>query len=146
MVRRCNCTPNRSATCSAIWAPSRCRRGQSPRSLARASPGHDARAARRGARHPRLLERRRHQIDRCSRIALCGSSFGHRHSLDQTSLQHLVFHLHLVGGQKETFDELNCAEFPGETLAVREVFGLDRVRLQRTGHGNPGRPSFLVIE
>ena len=57
-----------------------------------------------------------------------------------------MFHLHLVGGQKETFDELNCAEFPGETLAVREVFGLDRVRLQRTGHGNPGRPSFLVIE
>ncbi|OBF81053.1 crotonobetainyl-CoA--carnitine CoA-transferase [Mycobacterium sp. 852002-51163_SCH5372311] len=53
---------------------------------------------------------------------------------------------HLTKGSVIGFDELNCAEFPGETLAVREVFGLDRVRLQRTGHGNPGLPSFLVIE
>jgi hypothetical protein len=44
------------------------------------------------------------------------------------------------------FDELNSPEFPGETLAVREVFGLDRARLQRTRHGNPDLPSFLVIE
>jgi hypothetical protein len=44
------------------------------------------------------------------------------------------------------FDELNSPEHPGETLALREVFGLDRIRLQRTGHGNPGPPSFLVIE
>jgi hypothetical protein len=53
---------------------------------------------------------------------------------------------HVTKGSVIGFDELNCAEFPGETLAVREVFGLDRVRLQRTGHGNPGLPSFLVIE
>jgi|SRR5579884_204901 hypothetical protein len=53
---------------------------------------------------------------------------------------------HVTKGSVIGFDELNCAEFPGETIAVREVFGLDRVRLQRTGHGNPGLPSFLVIE
>jgi hypothetical protein len=53
---------------------------------------------------------------------------------------------HVTKGSVIGFDELNSPEFPGETLAVQEVFGLDRVRLQRTGHGNPGLPSFLVIE
>ncbi|WP_293044758.1 hypothetical protein [Mycobacterium sp.] len=53
---------------------------------------------------------------------------------------------HVTKGTVIGFDELNCGEFPGETLAVQEVFGLDQVRLQRTGHGNPGLPSFLVIE
>lgn len=53
---------------------------------------------------------------------------------------------HLTKGSVIGFDELNSPEFPGETLAVAEVFGLDRVRLQRTGHSSPGLPSFLVIE
>jgi hypothetical protein len=52
-------------------------------------------------RHPRLIERGRHQIERCPRITVCCSGFGHRHTLDQTRSQHLVLHLHLVGGQKE---------------------------------------------
>lgn len=53
---------------------------------------------------------------------------------------------HVTKGSVIGFDELNSPEFPGETLAVREVFGLDRVRLQRTGHRNPGLPSFFVID
>lgn len=53
---------------------------------------------------------------------------------------------HLTKGSVLGFDELNSPEFPGETLAVREVFGLAQVALQRTGHGNPGLPSFLVID
>lgn len=44
------------------------------------------------------------------------------------------------------FDELNCADFPGETLAVKEVLGLDRYALQRLPHIGPGMPSFLVID
>ncbi len=53
---------------------------------------------------------------------------------------------HFTKGSIIGFDELNSPEFPGETLAVSEVFGLDQVRLQRTGQGNPGLPSFLVVE
>ena len=41
------------------------------------------------------------------------------------------------------FDELNCAEFPGETLALREVLGLSAHALRR----DPNTPlaSYLVI-
>jgi hypothetical protein len=53
---------------------------------------------------------------------------------------------HVMKGSVIGFDELNSPEHPGETLAVREVFGLDRICLQRTGHANPGLPSFLVID
>lgn len=53
---------------------------------------------------------------------------------------------HITKGSVIAFDELNSPEFPGETIAVREVLGLDRVRLQRTGHSNPGLPSFFVLE
>ena len=53
---------------------------------------------------------------------------------------------HLTRGSVVGFDELNSPEHPGETQAVREVFGLDRVRLQRTGHQNPGWPSFMVLD
>ncbi|MBX3394425.1 MAG: crotonobetainyl-CoA--carnitine CoA-transferase [Phycisphaerae bacterium] len=42
------------------------------------------------------------------------------------------------------FDELNCREFPGETRAVMDVFGIHRCRLERTSH-NP-TPGFMVIE
>lgn len=42
------------------------------------------------------------------------------------------------------FDELNLAEYPGETLALREVVGLNRYRLQRDPMS--GHRSFLVIE
>jgi hypothetical protein len=29
------------------------------------------------------------------------------------------------------FDELNCPEFPGETVAVQEVLGVRNLRLER---------------
>ncbi len=42
------------------------------------------------------------------------------------------------------FDELNSAVFPGETVAVREVLGLDRYAIHRSVY-NPC-PSYLVVE
>ena len=42
------------------------------------------------------------------------------------------------------FDELNCPHFPGETLALHKVFGLDKCRLVRHPH-NP-YPAYLIIE
>ncbi len=53
---------------------------------------------------------------------------------------------HLTRGSVLAFDELNCQEFPGETEAVREVLGLDRVRLRRFPGTNPGLPTYLVVE
>jgi hypothetical protein len=50
----------------------------------------------------------------------------------------------LVKGSVIAFDELNCAEYPGETRAVREVLGLDRHRVQRSRF-LPDR-SYFVIE
>ncbi|MDP3014301.1 MAG: TylF/MycF/NovP-related O-methyltransferase [Candidatus Subteraquimicrobiales bacterium] len=37
----------------------------------------------------------------------------------------------LTKGSVIGFDELNCHEFPGETTAFKEVFGLDRFRIMR---------------
>lgn len=42
------------------------------------------------------------------------------------------------------FDELNYDKFPGETLAVKEVFGLDRYAIKRTPYS--GSQSYIVIE
>lgn len=51
---------------------------------------------------------------------------------------------YLTKGSVLAFDELNCPEFPGETLALREVLGLDRYAIQR----EPSNPltSYLVID
>lgn len=51
---------------------------------------------------------------------------------------------HLTKGSVIGFDELNCHLFPGETLALKEVFGLDRYRIVRS----PLNPltSHIVIE
>lgn len=51
---------------------------------------------------------------------------------------------HLTKGSILAFDELNTPEFPGETLAVREVLGLSRYAIRR----DPANPltSYLVIE
>jgi hypothetical protein len=51
---------------------------------------------------------------------------------------------HLTKGSVLAFDELNCSEFPGETIALREVLGLDRYAIRR----DPNSPltSWLVIE
>jgi hypothetical protein len=40
----------------------------------------------------------------------------------------------LVKGSLLVFDELNCPHFPGETQAVSEVLGLNRLRLHRFPH------------
>ena len=42
------------------------------------------------------------------------------------------------------FDEVAHPGWPGETVALREVRGLDRIRLQRTRYA--GTPSFFVVE
>jgi hypothetical protein len=52
----------------------------------------------------------------------------------------------LTKGSILAFDELNCPDFPGETVAVREVLGLDRYAIQRLPHIGPGMPCFLVVE
>jgi hypothetical protein len=51
---------------------------------------------------------------------------------------------HLARGSVLALDELNTPEFPGETLAFREVFGLDRYRLQRSRY-LPDR-TYLVVD
>ena len=51
---------------------------------------------------------------------------------------------HLTKGSVLGFDELNCHDFPGETLALREVFGLDSYRITRNQYSS--RNSFLLIE
>lgn len=40
----------------------------------------------------------------------------------------------LTKGSLLVFDELNCQHFPGETLAVQEVLGLNNLRLHRFPH------------
>jgi len=51
---------------------------------------------------------------------------------------------HLVRGSVLAMDELNSHDFPGETLAFREVFGLDRYKMYRSGY-LPDR-SYVIIE
>jgi len=51
---------------------------------------------------------------------------------------------HLTKGSVVGFDELNCPDFPGETRAVKDVFGLDRYAIRRLPF-HP-TPSFIVIE
>jgi hypothetical protein len=50
----------------------------------------------------------------------------------------------LTRGSVVAFDELNHPEFPGETTAVMEVLGLDRIRLRRSRLNT--FPSYLVVE
>ena len=51
---------------------------------------------------------------------------------------------YLTKGSVLAFDELNTPEFPGETIAVREVLGLQRFAIRR----DPSNPltSFLIVE
>jgi len=51
---------------------------------------------------------------------------------------------HLTKGSIIAFDELNCAEFPGETLAVKEVLGLSRYAIRRSVHSP--LTSYIVID
>jgi len=51
---------------------------------------------------------------------------------------------HITKGSVIGFDELNCSTFPGETIALKEVFGLDKYSIRRSPL-NPV-PSYIVIE
>lgn len=53
---------------------------------------------------------------------------------------------YLTKGSVLAFDELNCAEWPGETLAVREVLGLGAFALRRFPGISPSMAAFLVFE
>ena len=47
----------------------------------------------------------------------------------KTALEHLL--PRVVAGGIVAFDELNCADFPGETVALMESLGLEKVQLRR---------------
>lgn len=51
---------------------------------------------------------------------------------------------YLTKGSIIAFDELNTPEFPGETIAVREVLGLSRYAIRRSPHSP--LTSYIVIE
>lgn len=51
---------------------------------------------------------------------------------------------HLVKGSILGFDELNDRDSPGETIALREVFGLNSIKLKRYRYAS--RVSYFVLE
>jgi hypothetical protein len=51
---------------------------------------------------------------------------------------------YLTRGSVLGFEQLNCLHFPGETLALREVVGLDNLRLERSPLVS--HPAFAVVE
>lgn len=51
---------------------------------------------------------------------------------------------YLVKGSVLGFDELNDADCPGETIALKEVFGLNNIRLKRYRYAS--RVSYFVVE
>ncbi|TAH37970.1 MAG: crotonobetainyl-CoA--carnitine CoA-transferase [Bacteroidetes bacterium] len=51
---------------------------------------------------------------------------------------------HLTKGSVLAFDELNQPLFPGETVALREVFGLDKFSIQRSPYSH--YQSFAIVE
>ena len=51
---------------------------------------------------------------------------------------------HLTKGSVIGFDELNQPKFPGETVALRESFGLDKFSIQRSPYSH--YQSFVVVE
>jgi hypothetical protein len=51
---------------------------------------------------------------------------------------------HVTKGTVIGFDELNLHNFPGETLALKEVFGLDKCRIMRNPYSSA--QSYFVID
>lgn len=51
---------------------------------------------------------------------------------------------HIIKGSVLAFDELNDHDCPGETAALREVFGLNNIRLRSYRHTS--RTSYFVVE
>lgn len=52
---------------------------------------------------------------------------------------------HVTKGSVIIIDEVNLDTFPGETLALKEVFGLSSIRLQRHPLVNPTWPAYFVV-
>ena len=52
---------------------------------------------------------------------------------------------YVTRGTVMAFDELNLAHSPGETIALKEVYGLDKIRLQRS-RDYSGQPSYFVVD
>ncbi len=55
-----------------------------------------------------------------------------------------VLRPHLVKGSILAFDEVNDHDSPGETIALKEVMGLNAIRLKRYPHAS--RVSYFVVE
>jgi hypothetical protein len=53
---------------------------------------------------------------------------------------------HLTRGSIVVLDEAACPAFPGETQALREVFDLGSIRLQRHPTVGPTWPAYFVVE
>jgi hypothetical protein len=51
---------------------------------------------------------------------------------------------HITKGTVIGFDELNIHDFPGETLALKEVFGLDKFKIHRTPYSSV--QSYIVFD
>jgi hypothetical protein len=51
---------------------------------------------------------------------------------------------HLTKGSVIVFDELNQPKFPGETVALREVFGLDKFSIRRSPYSH--YQSYVIVE
>lgn len=51
---------------------------------------------------------------------------------------------HITKGTVIGFDELNHPDFPGETIALSEVFGLDKYKIRRTPYSSS--QSYIVID
>lgn len=51
---------------------------------------------------------------------------------------------HITKGSVIGFDELNSPIFPGETLALKEIFGLDKYRINRSPYSST--ESYIIIE
>ena len=51
---------------------------------------------------------------------------------------------YLVRGSILAFDELNDHDAPGETVALKEIFGLNNIKLQRFKHVS--RTSYFIVE
>lgn len=53
---------------------------------------------------------------------------------------------HLTKGSVVIIDEVNLKTFPGETIALQEVFGLNNIRLKRHALVNPTWPAYFEVE
>ncbi|MCL1874654.1 MAG: hypothetical protein FWF87_00155 [Synergistaceae bacterium] len=55
-----------------------------------------------------------------------------------------IINEHVTKGSVIAFDELNCKEFPGETIALKEVLGLGKYAIKRVPYNS--LTSYVVVE